>query len=366
MVIMFVAAEVTSGPAFRCNRGPVSKGLRVCCRRKMERRSAARFSSSGGTVHIEQEMQIPILSRADSTATAISSKGYQRRWLVFGLAALLGIAYLFSGQSEAARRSYRGRSSYSSRAASAARANRTRMISSLQKQVSSAREVLKNLESQAVMTQSQLTSASTKLESIQQEIENIRQDAVLAAKTLRDLESEITLAQSSRSEFGKAIAAVDDAKRAVHLAIHEVLNLPLEENSPGIDAARADLQKFSDSQRDKLEADDRYKNADKAMRDAIRHLGQVRTKMYQADKDWAAAHQDLIDANEKKREEEKIRRQTGTAVTGKKHELQNMASVAANARSVISMGEYRLRQMGASTRSSSAKSSSSQKKSTQH
>ena len=363
---MFVAAEVTSEPAFPCNRGPVSIRLRVCYRRKLERRSAARFSSSvGSTVHIEQEMQIPISSRADSTATAISSKGYQRRWLVFGLAALFGMAFLFSGQSEAARRSYRGRSSYSSRAATAARANRTRMISSLQKQVSSAREVLKNLESQAVMTQSQLTSVSSKLEGIQQEIENIRQDAVLAAKTLRDLESEITLAQSPSSEFGKASAAVDDAKKSVHLTIHEVLNLPLEENSPGIDAARADLQKFSDSQRDKLEADDRYKNSDKAMRDAIRHLGQVRAKMYQADKDWAAAHQDLIDANEKKHEEEKVRRQTGTAVTGKKHELQNMASVAANARSIISMGEYRLRQMGASTGASSAKNSSSQKKSTQ-
>lgn len=364
---MLTAAEVTTlGPPFTCHRGPVYEGRRVCCRRKLDRRSAARFSSSvGNTVHMEQEMQIPILPRTDSRVTAFSSKGCRRQWLVFGLAALLGITVVFSGQSEAARRSYRGRSSYSSRAAAAARANRTRMISSLQKQVSSAREVLKNLESQAVMTQTQLTSASSKLESIHQEIENSHQDAVLAAKTLRDLESEITLAQSPSSEFGKVSAAVDDAKRAVHLTIHEVLNLPLEETSPGIDAARADLQKFSDSQRDRLEADNRYKNADRAMRDAIRHLSQVRTEMYQADKDWAAAHQDLNDANDKKREEEKVRRQTGTAVTGKKHELQNMASVATNARSIISMGEYRLRQLGASTGSSSAKSSTTQKKSTQ-
>jgi len=263
---------------------------------------------------------------------------------------LFWISALFSTNTEGAPRgSYRGRSSYSSRAAAAARAQRAQMISNLQKQVASAREVLKNLESQAVMTQAQLSSSSTKLEGIQQDIEDIRKDAVQAAKSLREIESEITLAQSSGSEFGKASAAVDDAKKAVHQAIHEVLKLPLENDQHSDDPVRDHLQKVSELQRAALNADARYKNADVVLRAAIRNLSQARTRMFQANKDWAASHQDLIDANQKKHEEEKSRRQTGTAVTGKKHELQNMASVAANARSVIAMGEYQLRQMGAST-----------------
>ena len=105
-------------------------------------------------------------------------------------------------------------------------------------------------------------------------------------------------------------------------------------------------------------------DADKTLKDAIRNLGLMRLKVFQADKDWVAAHQDLLNANHKKHEEEKHRRVTGTAVTGKKHELQNMASIAANARSIIAQGEYMLRRMGASTGSSSPQSSSTAQKKT--
>lgn len=274
------------------------------------------------------------------------------RIVLLGIVAILGISSVLSDNAAAVP--YRGRSSYSGRAAAAAKAQRAKMVKNLQNQVSSARQVLTNLESQAVMTQSQLTAASTQLEGIQQGIEDIQHDAADAAKSLHEIESEILLAQTSSSEYSKANTAVDAAKKAVHLAIHEVLNLSLEDDQPSIDPVRDHMKNISDSQRDSLQTDARYKEANTTLREAIRNVGQVRTKLFQDSKDWAAAHQDLIDANHKKHEEEKTRRQTGTAVTGKKHELQNMASIAANARSIIAQGEFQLRQMGAPVPASSS------------
>lgn len=304
-------------------------------------------------------MRTPIESRTTfvmTTSPADTRGSRPRLWLILSLIA--GASLFCSGLTEAAPRRSRGRSSYSSRAAAAARAQRAQLIKNLQNQVSNARQVLSSLESKSVMTQSQLTSASSRLEGIQQSIKDTHQDAVAAAKTLRDIEAEIVLAQTPTSEFAKANAAVDDARRAVHVTMHEVLKLPIENAPPGVNEVRADLQKLSDSQRDTLMADVRYKEADQTLRDAIRKVGQLRLQLFQADKDWAAAHQDLIDAHQKKRDEEKERRVTGTAVTGKKHELQNMATVAANARSIIAMGEFRLRQLGASTGSTQNNSSS--------
>lgn len=291
-----------------------------------------------------------------TTSPADTRGSRLRLWLI--LALITGASLFCSGFTEAAPRRSRGRSSYSSRAAAAARAQRAQLIKNLQNQVSNARQVLSSLESKSVMTQSQLTSASARLEGIQQSIKDSHQDAVAAAKTLRDIEAEIVQAQTPTSEFAKANAAVDDARKAVHETMHEVLKLPVESDQSGIDGGRAELQKLSDSQRDTLMADARYKEADQTLRDAIRTVGQLRLQLFQDDKDWTAAHQDLTDAHQKQRDEEKERRVNGTAVTGKKHELQNMATVAANARSIIAMGEFRLRQLGASTGSTQNKSGS--------
>lgn len=201
-----------------------------------------------------------------------------------------------------------------------------------------------------------MNAASSKLDGIRQGIEDTHHDAAEAAKTLRELESEIMLAQSPGSEFAKASVAADDAKRTVHTTIHNVLNLPVDQDQPGIDSVQAHLKALDESQRETLEGDVRYKNAERILKDANRNLAQVRHAIFEADKDWVAAHQELTDASHQRREDEKDRRRAGAAMAGKKHELQNMSNVAANARSIIAIGEYRLQQLGVSTGNSQGSS----------
>jgi hypothetical protein len=143
---------------------------------------------------------------------------------------------------------------------------------------------------------------------------------------------------------------VDDAKQNVHLVIHEILHLPATEISPGTDPRLADLKQLSTSQIDSLQADSRYTAVENALRDATQMLARVRQKLLDADADWAAAHRDLVHAHQKTRSGEKQRRVVGTAAAGKRKDLQNISNVATSTQDVIAFGQFRLRQLGVSTR----------------
>ncbi len=242
----------------------------------------------------------------------------------------------------------RGRSNYSRSAAAAARAQRARMISSLQQQVVNARQILQKAESQSQMTQAELNAASSKLSGIREEIDNTQHDAVKVAKTLHDIEAELIAHQSPDSEYGKAQATADEVKNEVHLTIHKVLNLPMHELKPGTDPRKEDLKQLTITQLSTLQENPSYIDAEKSLKDAIQNASRVRQKLLQADSEWVAAHEDLVNANHDKRDGEKERRLTGSAAAGKKQELQNVNSVAQTARAIIARGEYQLRQLGAS------------------
>lgn len=279
----------------------------------------------------------------------ISYRFYSRTTLLRGFVAVAcGLCVFFSSATAIAR----GRHNYGRNAAAAAKANRARMISSIQKQVSNARAVLKSAESQSVMSQAELNAASSKLAGIREEIDNTHQDAVQAAKTLREIEAEITLHQTPNSDFAKSLAAVDDAKEVVHQTIQSVLGLKLDDAKPGVDVRQADLKQLSDSQLSKLKADPQYVAADKALKDAARTVSKLRQTLFEADPDWTAAHRDLVDAHLQERNGAKERRVTGSAAAEKRMQLQNVNNVAVTARSIISLGEFRLRQLGVSTGSS--------------
>ncbi|MCX7387003.1 MAG: hypothetical protein NTX48_10085 [Planctomycetales bacterium] len=274
-----------------------------------------------------------------------------RNLLISALTAVLWTCSVSSSNTEAAAgvRHHYGHSYGSRSSAAAARANRARMINSIQQQVSNARQILKAAETKSEMTQAQVAEASTKLSGIRREIDGTQHDAVEAAKTLHAIAAEITLHQSPTSELSKAIATADEAKLIVHQTIHRVLNLPFEEAKPDVDIRRADLQQLSDSQRSTLNADPRYTAAEQGFKDAAGKVSRLRQKTFEADSDWVAAHRDLVNAHRQTKDGEKQRLVTGTAAFEKKKELQNANNIADTARSIISNGEYRLRQFGVST-----------------
>ena len=253
----------------------------------------------------------------------------------------------------------RGRSNYGRSAAAAVKAQRARMVSSLQQQVSSARQILQKAESQSQMTQADLNAATSKLSGIREEIDNTHQDAVEAAKTLRAIEAELILHQARDSEYAKTQATVDQLKNTVHETIHQVLNLPMQELKPGSDPRNEDLKRLSITQLSTLRDNQTFIDAENSLKDAIQNLSRIRQKLLQSDSDWVAAHEDLINANHDKLDGEKARRLAGSAAAGKRQELQNVKNVAQTAQSIIASGEQRLRQLGASVPQQKTKSESS-------
>ena len=207
----------------------------------------------------------------------LSGRFHSRTTLLRGFVVVAcALCVLFSSATAIAR----GRHNYGRNAAAAARANRAKMISSIQKQVTNARAVLKSAESQSVMSQAELNAASSKLAGIREEIDNTHQDAVQAAKTLREIEAEITLHQNPNSDLAKSLAAVDDAKEDVHQTIQSVLDFKLDDAKPGVDVRQADVKQLSDSQLSKLKADPRYVAADKALKDAARAVSKLRQTLF--------------------------------------------------------------------------------------
>lgn len=242
----------------------------------------------------------------------------------------------------------RGRGSYGRIAAAAAKAQRARLISSVQQQVVNAQQILQKAESQSQMTQAELNAANTKLSGIREDIGNTQHDVVEAAKTLRDIEAELIAQQTPDSEYGKALATADEVKNDVHLTIHRVLNLPMQELKPGLDPRKEDLKQLTITQMSTLQDNQSYIDSDMSLKDAIQKVSHFRQKLFQDDSEWVAAHEDLVNANHDKRDGEKERRMTGSSAAGKRQELQNVNNVVQTARSIIAQGEYRLRQLGAS------------------
>ncbi|MCA9073302.1 MAG: hypothetical protein KDA84_30470, partial [Planctomycetaceae bacterium] len=211
-----------------------------------------------------------------------------------------------------------------------------------------AKKVLAAAESKANMSQSELQQAMANLSAIETELDNVQDEVQEATKALRETEDEITKAQGRNSELGKAQVALDRAKNRSHQIIHEILRLPPheDEDTEGRSQARlTDLAKLSTSQRQTLESDARYKEVLDKLHEAGQQVERTKKTLFEANTDWNAAHEELVNAQQKLREERKQAKTSGAETSRSKLKVKNVQSVAATARAIIAQGEARLKML---------------------
>lgn len=274
-----------------------------------------------------------------------------------GVFAMIAVALLLAGSlgdaQAASKRGARYNSNASRQAAAAAKARKAQQIKSIQQQLSVARQILANAESQTAMSQGEVNQALAKLSGIRTEIESAEDDVEQAVKTLHAIEAEILAEQPPDSEFATALAAETQAKDDVHRAIHRVLGLP-EHPGQSVDAALLnDVAEISAAQRQALDSDVNYLVAQQDLKDAAARVEKLRRQLFQANADWIAAERDLSEAHTRAREGTEQAKTAGLSSLDDRQDLSRAQNVAAAARALVAQGEARLRQLGAKPAASS-------------
>jgi chromosome segregation ATPase len=300
----------------------------------------------------------------DTLLPPVSREGELRRKIKAMLLLLLTVAIvgsLFCETASAARR--RGNNRGRNRTSSAAyQAYRAQAIQSIQHQVSQARNVLANAESQASMSQAAVNSANSKLSDIREQIENAHDDVAQAAKALHDLEKEILADQAPNSELNLAQAVLQQAKNSMHDALHRVFDIP---HVTGVSDEAARLQEFaslSDEQKAILAKDAGYQIAQRDMQTAAAQVTKLRRELFLADKQWVYARQELTDADQRSRKGTQEATTAGMNKFGSAQQMHSSQQVATSARSIIAYGEARLRSLGANPNPSFSSSQKKKKK----
>jgi hypothetical protein len=92
------------------------------------------------------------------------------------------------------------------------------------------------------------------------------------------------------------------------------------------------------------------------MQKAAKELDRVRQKLFRANEDWLAARREQIDADKSARDQKRQAGTTGLGALSDKQDLRTAREVAAAARTMIAIGESRLRYLGVRPRATTERS----------
>jgi hypothetical protein len=230
----------------------------------------------------------------------------------------------------------------------AAAARYWRTVHAIQDQVAAAKNVLAAAETQAAMSQRQIDEAAQKLSTIRDALEKERENIAEAGKTLREIETEIVADQPPDSEFARAQTAFEQAQKTYHREMRRVVS-------------STSTAKLSSSQKEALEADSAYRFARQEMQKAAKELSRIRQKLFRANEDWLAARREQIDADKSARDQKRQAGTTGLGSLSDKQDLRTAREVAAAARTMIALGESRLRYLGVRPRTTTERSPGEQR-----
>jgi chromosome segregation ATPase len=209
------------------------------------------------------------------------------------------------------------------------------LIASLRAEHAYARRLLAAAEGQITMSEAELNEAYQKLTSIRTDLEQARSDARDAEQELASLEKEIVETQGANSELARAQAALKNARAEADRLMRKLTGVN-------------DSAKLTKDQRALLDANGVYLTAKKELGQAARNVDRVKQKLFQADDRWKAARDDLKEAREATKKGRELSTTAGLGSLSDKQNLTTAKKVAAMARAVIALTEFRLRQLGAS------------------
>lgn len=261
---------------------------------------------------------------------------------------VIGLLLLPSGTATA-----RGRSrSAASRAQAIARAQRTRLVAEIRREIAAAQQVLQRVQSQHLLTQQQLQRDAELLLSARQTLDDSKQRDTQMHRTLREVEARILDRQGPESDYQRKSKEVEDTRLALDKELHRVLHLP-EELHTATDIESKRLEERASASREqlrRLDADVTYQAALARLIKACRELSNIEQALYRADSAWQQAASAHRSAESNVKDGAKNVGLHGRSAQADKQVLQNTQQIAAEARSVIVRGEAQLRQLGVGVR----------------
>ena len=229
------------------------------------------------------------------------------------------------------------------RSTKAVAAERKKTIQTIEQQIRDARKVLADAESQATLSEQQLQGLRHAIEAARKAMEPAETDKDNPADVFEGIEAEILEAQGPKSEIGRAKAAFDAAREAVHREYRRVLSRPAEDDE---DAPPQAATRMSKEEMEKLKQDDGYQSAIQKLKTAKQEYAILHKEVIEQCPQWT----DAMEAARERQQDQSKAKQTTAAGTGQrlaaKRSLRTAKENAADARAVIAEGEARLREMG--------------------
>lgn len=231
----------------------------------------------------------------------------------------------------------------------AAAAMRQQEIARLQKQLENARSLLEQFKNRSSHSESEIAEARTRAISARQSLEQAAATHRESQKKLDEIEHRILEAQSDDSEFGRALTAFEDARRAMDIEMHRVLKWP----APAADEREAERLKelgtLTTEQRAALKADAKYQKRVEELTDASESLSRIRNRLFSGNPEWKRIHDDDVTAAKEKIEAERSRGGAANDRLEADRSLRSSAEIAASLQQTITQLEARLRSLGAAS-----------------
>jgi septal ring factor EnvC (AmiA/AmiB activator) len=265
------------------------------------------------------------------------------RWLVVALL----LACLGAAAVAAPPRNRRGRSSPAARASAAAKQQREKMIDSIRREIDAAKKVLEQAESKQGLSQAELKTATAALAAARREVDDAQQADADLHRHLREIEARILDEQEPDSAYARKEAAMEAARSRLHAEMHRVLGLPTHPEEADVEQGRQEeLNKLSDSQRSRLNADKEYVAARDALTAAQRALDELERRLFERDAEWKKESSAHEKADAKSKGTARDAQSSATDVRTARDGLESAAQLAERARATIRAGEAQLKELG--------------------
>ncbi|MEZ6055863.1 MAG: hypothetical protein R3C01_04085 [Planctomycetaceae bacterium] len=227
-------------------------------------------------------------------------------------------------------------------------AQRNRAITEIKQEIEAAKTALKSIESAGNATEAEVNRLASQLDSNAQKLKEINGRENSTHSEMAKIEKRILASQSESSEWARKVDEIEQDRLKLEEEFHRILKLP-KDLAPGEDLESHRLHHFaslSKEQSSKLDADANNQEAVERLISACRELSALEHRLFEADKQWKTANDQLVAAHQEEAEQHAESRKVGAENRETKKKLKSLAELAAQARATIANGENQLRQMG--------------------
>lgn len=223
---------------------------------------------------------------------------------------------------------------------------RQQAIQALQQEIAQAQKSLVAAEGQLNESSGELQAARSTLQAARERLDAHQKEIQAAGHKQREIEQAIIAAQPSDSEYGKAVARLEQAQVEQDQVLHQVLGIPPHPGPTSEPERNQERAHLSAEQKERLKASSEYAQAMENVQSASRQLAEIRQGLFQKDPGWQAGHAAREALERETKSLETNAKVASTAVASAQKKVQAVTQAVAMARENIATGQAMLLQAG--------------------